>query len=323
MASRSARRFAWLVSLPLLVACTNYSDKEITAPLAAKSGFSDWSTPQPLSTINTTFSEQQPALSKDGLTLYFASNRPSGQDDHCDATSPPTCDLDIWVSQRACTECVWETPVNVGAPINTLSLDAAPALSRDEHQLFYTTDRTDLPGGQGERDIWVSWRDDVHNDLAWQTPVNLGSGVNNAGPDIAPSYFANEDMGVPQLYFNRGAMLGDIYVSELRDGTWGQATPVAELNSTAADQRPSIAHNGLEIYFWSNRSGAAHIWYATRLTVTDFWSAPTDLGSPVNTVPTQHPYIQRHGRTETLLVSRLTSAGSFDLYVSTRTRGGA
>jgi Tol biopolymer transport system component len=42
-----------------------------------------WATPEPLSAlVNTEFQELQPALSKDGRSLYFASDRPGGSGDN-------------------------------------------------------------------------------------------------------------------------------------------------------------------------------------------------------------------------------------------------
>src|SRR5437773_4240357 len=57
----------------------------------AAQGFSEWSPPVNLGpTVNTGFIDAGPALSKDGLSLYFNSNRPGGYGGN-----------DIWVSQRA------------------------------------------------------------------------------------------------------------------------------------------------------------------------------------------------------------------------------
>jgi len=168
----------------------------------------------------------------------------------------------------------------------------------------------------------------------------LGPGVNTSGFEGGPSYFENDDAGVPQLFFNRNPLpsnaAGDIYVSEqAADGSFGIAVPVAELNSDATDQRPSIAHNGLDIYFYSNRLGSTpnpsgaptnDIWVATRESVLDPWSPPTNLGPPINTGTGElHPLIFSHGGTEWLYFTRNVAtppAIDLDLFVSTRTRVG-
>src|SRR5262245_37066212 len=73
---------------------------------AAAPNYSDWSTPVNLGpTINTAAGEGGAALSKDGLSLYFESNRPGGFGGGGD----------IWVSQRESVDGDWGAPVNVGA----------------------------------------------------------------------------------------------------------------------------------------------------------------------------------------------------------------
>jgi len=271
------------------------------------------------------FNDQQATLSKHGLSLYFASARPEGPGD-------VSLDLNIWVSQRACADdtCPWGTPVSLGSTVNSAVNDIAPALSRDEHWLYFASGRQQ--GAAGSGDIWVSYRQDVHDDFGWEAPVNLGAGVNTAGFEGGPSYFENDDIGAPQLYFNHNPAPvnsgGDIYVSEqAADGAWGPATPVVELNSLSSDQRPSIAHNGLEIYFFSDRPGSSgnDIWVSTRESVLAPWSSPTNLGPPINTGTGEfHPLIVSHGGTQYLYFTRNVAAPpaiDFDLFVSTRTRG--
>ena len=305
----------------LVAACGSESDQVTFERQAESFAYSDWSQPVSLGpAINTSFNEQQAMLSKDGLTLYFASNRPG---------TPGSTLTDIWIAHRACDECPWESPVNIGAPVNTVQSDAAPALSRDEHLLFFLS--TNRPGGVGSSDIWASYRDDVHDDLAWQTPVNLGSGVNTTGFDGGPSYFENDAGGGAQLFFNHNPAPvntgGDIYVSvQQPDGSWGAAVEVTELNSAASDQRPTITHDGRTIYFFSNRAGSDDIWVATRADVASPWTAPTDLDAPINTAADErHPFIYSHGKTEMLFFARNVAtppAVDLDLFVSTRTRGG-
>ena len=78
--------------------------------LLAAPEFSEWSPPVNLGpTVNTGFIDAGPALSKDGLSLYFNSSRPGGFGGN-----------DIWVSRRASREDAWGAPVNVGPTINTV-----------------------------------------------------------------------------------------------------------------------------------------------------------------------------------------------------------
>ena len=321
-----------LASLALLLGCVTESDRSIAGALVANhaSNFSAWSEPVSLGpTINAPgFNDQQAALSKDELSLYFASNRPEDAGD-------VTVEVNIWVSQRACADasCPWGAPVSLGSTVNSAVNDIAPALSRDGHWLFFASNRA--TGVSGESDIWVSWRENVHDDFGWQAPEQLGPGVNTGGFEGGPGYFENDELGVVQLFFNRNPVPtntgGDIYVSEqAADGSWGAAVSVSELNSPAGDQRPSVAPSGLDIYFYSNRPGSNansnDIWVATRESVLDPWSDPTNLGPPINTATSDvFPFIVYHGGTERLYFTRnvaVPPAADNDMFVSTRTRGG-
>jgi len=62
--------------------------------------WSAWSAPVNLgAVVNSTSNDQHPSISKDGLSLYFVSNRPGGYGGN-----------DIWVTQRATLEDPWGPP---------------------------------------------------------------------------------------------------------------------------------------------------------------------------------------------------------------------
>ena len=278
-----------------------------------------WPKPAPVEGVNSSSTDHQPALSKDGLSLYFASSRPGGEGSS-----------DIWVAQRDCADgCSWTEPQPVAA-VNGSSLDASPTLSRDGHQLFFASQRahshcTPPQTTCTNRDLWVSYRRDVHDDFRWDEAVNLGDAINSTGEEIAPSYFENDEVGIPQLFFNRGAIGGDIYVSELVDGVWTKPSEVTALNlpDPVTDQRPSISHDGLEIYFYSDRDGTQHLWVATRESVSSSWTTPIPVAFANDVdAPAIMPFIHSHGRTETLLFVRPFALGNRDLWISERKRPG-
>jgi WD40 repeat protein len=280
--------------------------------------YSAWSLPVPLDAVNSSFIDQQPALSKDGLSLYFASSRPGG----------PGL-LDIWVAQRDCVDgCPWMPPEPLGPNVNGTFPDISPSLSRDGHQLFFASqrphDHCDAPSPPQctNRDLWVSYRENVHDDFSWGEAVNLGDFINSPGEEVAPSYFENDDAGIPQLFFNIGAVGGDIFVSELQNGVWGAPTEVEELNTPGTDQRPSISHDGLEIYFYSDRDGANRLWMARRGSVSSDWSPPVRVDFPTSDQEAIMPFIHSHGRTETLVFVRpFAPLAARDLWIMQRTLG--
>ena len=188
--------------------------------------FGAWSAPVNLGDgVNSAFEEFLPELSKNGRSLYFASNRPG-----------PFGGEDLWVSRHVSPNEPWGPAENVGAAVNGPFNERSPALSRDGHLLFFASNR---PGGMGGFDIWVSWRAHTHDDFGWQPPVNLGSGVNSTAGDFGASYFENDDVGIPTLFFasSRPGIGGiDIYRSELT-ASWLLRTGDADRRAEHAAER--------------------------------------------------------------------------------------
>ena len=276
--------------------------------------FTDWSAPVNLgSVVNSSSMDYGPALSADGLSLFFASDRQG-----------PVGNTDIWVTQRATATAAWGAPVRLGATINTSATEGVPSLSTDGHWMFFASNR---PGGFGGDDLYQTYRADIHDDFGWQAPTNLGPNVNTPANENGNGYFDNG--GSPQLLFGSNKPGGeggvDLYSSSLQpDGSWGPATPISELNSTADDNRPNLRQDGLEIFFYSSRTGGFggnDLWTATRASVDAPWSAPVNLGSTVNTTFIDtHPSLSADG---TMLIFGSNRPGGFgdrDLYMITRTQ---
>ena len=96
------------------------------APRAQK--YSDWSAPINLGpNVNSTSMDRGPAISKDGLSLYFASTRLGFGGE------------DIYVSQRETRDDEWGPAINLGPTINTTANEMVPAFSRDGHLLFFAS----------------------------------------------------------------------------------------------------------------------------------------------------------------------------------------
>lgn len=295
-----------LVQIVAVAACGTDSPQRVLAPSTtfetasrrADNGsdegtrrFSDWSAPVNVGPpVNTAFADQGPAISKDGLSLYFQClDCPGGYGG-----------VDIWVSERASTDEPWGTPQNLGAAINTAANDGSPALSRDGHRLFFDSDRT---GGSGGFDLYVARRSHKRDNLGWQAAVNLGPGINTTAGEQGAEYFEGDENQAAgdfeddadetaTLYFtsNRvgGPGLSDIYTIALHsDGTLGTPMLADGLNSPFRDSGPAIRRDGLEMFFVSERPGGVSpvdIWVSTRASISDAWSTPVNMGAPINGV---------------------------------------
>ena len=283
--------------------------------------WSDWSAPVNLgAVVNSTSNDQHPSISKDGLSLYFVSNRPGGYGGN-----------DIWVTQRATVEDPWGPPQNLGSAINTSSNDFAPDLTIDGHHLYMNSTR---PAGCGASDLYVARRRDNRDDSGWSRPENLGCTINTIYDESGPTFFDDEATGTQFLYFtsfNRPDGLGDfdIYVSTRRgdEDTWGPGVDVVELNGPFRDTRTAIRRDGLEMFLSLDAAGrpggigSQDLWVSTRATTADPWSTPVNLGPTVNTTAFDGaPALSFDGTTLYFFSTRPGGFGGNDLYVTMRQR---
>jgi Tol biopolymer transport system component len=326
-----------LVQIVLVAACGTDSPQRILAPTsvfdarsssanggddAGKARFSAWSAPVNVGPpVNTAFAEQTPAISKDGLSLYFTClSCPGGYGGN-----------DIWVAERATIDEPWSAPQHLGPEINTTANDGSPALSKDGRSLFFDSDR---PEGSGGFDLYVAQRRHKHDNGDWQGAVNLGPGINTTANEQGAEYLAgvkeDDESATATLYFgsNRvgGPGLSDIYMIALHpDGTFGAPMLAEGLNSSFRDSGPAIRRDGLEIFFVSERPGgvsAVDIWVSTRASISDPWSTPVNLGEPINgTGNDAGPALSFDGKSLYFHSSRPGNVGGlqfFDLLVATR-----
>jgi hypothetical protein len=210
--------------------------------------------------------------------------------------------------------------------VNSSVGDNGPSLSLDGHLLFFTSART----GIGLNDIYVSRRTNPKDDFGWGPPVLLGPGVNTAAFEAGAEYVQSAEDGVANFYFNRGPSQAaqDIYVAAItRSGeTREPAELVSELSDAAAnDAAASVRTDGREIFFGSNRInsvGGLDLWFSTRRSVHDAWSAPENLAAVNSAASDQQPSLSSDGRTLLFASDRSGSIGGTDIWRSTRRPGG-
>ena len=105
--------------------------------------------------LSSTFDDQGPAIRRDGMEIFFGSNRPGS------IPAPPGLPsqaVDLWVSTRASTSDQWSTPVNLGPVVNSEFGDAGPALSRNGTELYFQSAFRSGNVGGTMFDIWKTTR---------------------------------------------------------------------------------------------------------------------------------------------------------------------
>ncbi len=296
------RRLALALGLTVTVLASS-----VVTAAAAQAG--DWETAVSVESIagastelNTPSNDGCPIESPDGLQLYTATNRPGGYGG-----------IDIWVASRPTRDAAFGAPVNLGPVVNSAADDFCPT-PIPGGRLFFVSSRA-VAGACGGADIYLTRRNPKHG---WSTPANLGCQVNGPLGEAGPSYFETD--GVAYLYFSSGP---DIYVSVRTAGAFGPRAPVAELNTAAADLRPNVRKDGLEIVFDSDRSGTvglADLWFATRSSTSEPWSIPVNAGLAVNTAANETRGSFSRDALRLYFGRSPGPEGGSDIFVSTRSR---
>ena len=90
----------------------------------------------------------------------------------------------------------WQSPTPLGGNVNAPESNSKhPTLSAGGDTLYFVSDRA---GGYGGTDIWMSVR---HGSTGWQPPQNLGESLNTFLDEMAPFYYAADDLF---LFASRG-----------------------------------------------------------------------------------------------------------------------
>ena len=195
-----------------------------------------WSRPAPAEgELNTEFDEGVTCFTPDGMTMYLSKA--------IRKTDSPTS-VEIYSAQRS--EAKWSAPVKFEITADTLSAYGDPAVSPDGQWLYFSSD---MPGGQGGKDLWRVRIKDGHGTLE-----NLGDQINTSGDERFP-YCRTDSV----LYFSSTGHAGfgglDIYKATLQpSGKWFIENMGAPVNSSWDDFGITFDRTQTEAgYFSSNR----------------------------------------------------------------------
>ena len=222
--------------------------------------------PKPLSSVlQTTPSQYFPVLTADEQTLVFTALKPEGDEDLMTATFNGE---------------TWSPPVSLASNINTPENEGTASLSADGRMLVFTACQGRK--GFGSCDLYMSQK----TGSDWSNPENLGPIINTHYYESQPALSADGR----QLYFvsDRPGGKGrrDIWRSDLgTDGNWAEPVNLGEpINTPANEASPFIHANGQSLFFASEGHvglGGYDLFIADNRGAG--WSAPTNLGYPINT----------------------------------------
>jgi hypothetical protein len=95
--------------------------------------------------LNGPYRDVRPFVQREGLEVYFDSNRPGSLG----------AAVDLWISNRESLWAPWSDPVKLPDTINSTAVDARRIVSFDGTELYFHSNRS---GGFGANDIYVSTR---------------------------------------------------------------------------------------------------------------------------------------------------------------------
>jgi len=208
-----------------------------------------WGSPTIVSVLNSPASESGPAVSLDGLNIWFATEREAGS-------------RHIWKSSRASTLDAWAPPMVVSELASTAK-DSGPAVDALETTMFFGSNRA----GSTALHIYFTTRANTY--APWGA-VKQVPGVNsNAFEDWDPFLAAGagagaEGGGLVILFASTRQGAGDIFWSQRQSTAEPFPTPVpmVELNSAAPDTDPNLSPDMTYIMFDSQRAGNFDIYEA-------------------------------------------------------------
>ena len=272
--------------------------------------FGDWRAPASLETLpgsssnlNTPAIDGCASLSRDGLTIFFLSFR--------------TGNADIFMARRSSKSDGFAEPIRVPAPVNTSGNEICPTIAPG-NRLYYTSFAGDPAG-----DLYMSRR----GPKGWTAPTSLGPNINVPGmTEEAPSFY-EDDQGRRVMIFSRrppGPPTGEggkLYQSiDGAPATLVQGGP----NSSAGDNRASVTHDGLTIFWDSTRFGTlgdSDLWYATRANTSEPWGSAIHLTALSSPAHDSRPFISWDGTFLSFTSSRPGSESPApDMWFTTRAK---
>ncbi len=226
--------------------------------------------PAPVTAVNGDSFETSSAISTDGLTLWFGSDRAGGLGAN-----------DIWVAQRATRASAWSTPVNVVAlnsadddiprppgehalvmPMaSTKGTAANPALGGNYQTYLAARPTPGAPFGApvAIRELAYADRSTVDGFLTDDGLTMFFSSAPVAEP--ADAAVAGLDGGGTP---DGGAANSNLFVAARRSSSEPFSVPQAldDLNTAADERDPWLTPDGKTLYFTSDRSGVLSIYTA-------------------------------------------------------------
>jgi hypothetical protein len=226
-------------------------------------------TPAPVQGVNSDAYETSSAISGDGLTLWFGSDRAGGSGD-----------VDIWVCERPTRSARWSTPMNLVGLNSTASEIPRPPGQHGLVMRMASTKLTALNPAEGNYQSYWTTRASPGSpfgapvaipELAYKDRSTVDAFLTGDGLTLffssapVPTPFANDGGGAPPVnQTDAGVAKSDLFVAFRRstDEPFAFTQPLSDLNTTFDERDPWLSPDGTVFYFTSDRDGPLTIYTA-------------------------------------------------------------
>ncbi len=216
--------------------------------------------------------------------------------------------------------------VNLGPEINSKYPEYGPAISADEKEIIFTSNRPNTTGGMIDEidglhfeDVYISTK---KNNI-WSEPLQMSTNINTGNHDA--SIALSPDGQTLFLYrFEQDNVSsnssGDLFTSKLEGRVWAKAEKLSSrINSNAWEPSASITEDGTTLFFASNKpggKGGTDLYYSKKLSDGN-WDKPLSLGDKINTEFDEDcPFIHPNGKTLYFSSKGHNTMGGFDIFIS-------
>lgn len=171
----------------------------------------EWSEPVMVVLGDSAYNYLYPAVSSDGLTLYFCSDMPGGFGEY-----------DLWKATRKSTADDFGRPVNLSSIINTPGREVMPLL-RSDSLLYFSSDGHPGVGGQ---DLFVAR---LTRTGKFDFPQNMGVPINSSYDEMSIVFYPEVGAGSNLLergYFSSNRPFADPHNRNIANQNKGKTAPI-------------------------------------------------------------------------------------------------
>ncbi len=276
--------------------------------------------------INTDGFEYAAVISFDGKTIFYATDREGSIKYHKTKINSH----DIWKIDVS-DDLTFSDPIHLPS-VDSASTIEMPAVNTpyNEGSICFSADYnlmlivySQQPSGFGSNDIYYS----IKTDTSWTTPRNFGNKLNskysesmpNLSPDGSKLFFASARPSRPG---SGRKDHNDIWCRDFDFSTdaWGDAYLLEEIASAGSAESPFALADGKTLIFASNdiepNYGGYDLYYTQMDELTGKWSAPKNLGEPINSEEDDRFFaMSPTGEYAIITSSRDGTEGALDLFL--------